>query len=202
MLSDPDRRKNAAPRRYLLTGGLAVCGLCGKPLTARPRGDKRRSMVCATGPGFHGCGKIRVLAEPVEELATEAVLQAIDRGALAAAMAQQDDREAVDGLLGVDAKLADLARDWAEDRISRGEWEAARGALESRRAGLQRRVEAQRRAHDLDGLPDPLRPAWPSLSLHRQRAILSAVVEAVVIGPAVRGLNRFDPDRVTIRWKV
>jgi hypothetical protein len=102
----------------------------------------------------------------------------------------------------VDAKLADLARDWAEDRIIRGEWDAARKSLETRREALQRRVDAQRRAHDLDGLPHPLRPAWLSLPLHRRRAIIDALIEAVKVGPGVRGLNRFDPDRISVRWKV
>ena len=59
---------NAGPgttsRRYLLTGGLAVCGLCGANLVARPKADGRRCYVCATDQG--GCGKIRQLAAPLE----------------------------------------------------------------------------------------------------------------------------------------
>jgi site-specific DNA recombinase len=202
MLSDPARRANTYAREYLLTGGIARCGLCGKPLIARPRGDHRRSMVCASGPGFHGCGKIRVLAEPVEDLIAEAVLQAVDGGALASAMAQQDDHEATEGLLALEAKLAELGRAWADDEITRGAWDAARGRLEGRRASLQRRVDAQRRAHDLDGLPDPLRAAWPSLPIFKRRAIIQALIEAVDVGPAVKGRNYFDPARVSVRWKV
>ena len=101
-----------------------------------------------------------------------------------------------------EGKLANLAADWASDRISRGEWDAARATLLSREQSLRRRVEASRRGHDLDGLPDPLRTAWPALPLHRRRAIIGALVEAVVVGPGVRGRNRFDPERVSIRWKV
>jgi hypothetical protein len=32
-------------------------------------------------------------------------------------------------------------------------------------------------------------------------AVISALVEAVVVGPAVHGRNYFDSSRVTIRWK-
>jgi hypothetical protein len=31
--------------------------------------------------------------------------------------------------------------------------------------------------------------------------VISALVEAVVVGPALRGRNYFDNSRVTIRWK-
>ena len=105
-------------------------------------------------------------------------------------------------LIGVDEKLAELARDWAAARLSRGEWDAARDVLKGLRDALQRRVDAGRRQVGLGGLPDPLRAAWPTLELHRRRAVVSALVEAVVIGPAVRGRNFFDAGRVSIRWRV
>jgi DNA invertase Pin-like site-specific DNA recombinase len=200
LLGNGERRMNGHSTKYLLTAGLAVCGLCGAPLVARPRVGSR-SMVCAKGPGFRGCGGIRVQADPLEALVSEAVLAAVDGGALAAAMETTEDREAMEGLAGVEQKLADLARDWAADRVSRGEWDAARAALMVRRDALSRRLEASRRGQRLDGLPDPLRASWLGLELHRKRAVIAALVEAVVIGPGVRGRNTFDSDRISIRWK-
>jgi site-specific DNA recombinase len=202
LLSNGGRRLNGHSTKYLLTGGIAVCGLCGASLVARPTGSKKRALVCASGPGFHGCGKIRIQADPLDELISEAVLQAVDGGALAAAMRSTDDQGTVAELLTVEQKMGDLAADWASDRISRVEWDAARQALTARRDGLQRRVDGGRRAQRLDGLPDPLRAAWPTLELHRRRAVISTLIESVVVGPGRRGLNRFDVGRVTIRWKV
>ena len=191
---------NGHSTKYLLTGGIAVCGLCGAPLVARPRvGD--RSLVCAKGPGFKGCGGIRIQADPLEHLVSEAVLQSVDGGALAEAMKSTDDAQALAGLAAVEQKLAELARDWAGDRISRGEWEAARSGLAGRQDALRRRVEASRRSLRLDGLPEPLRAAWPVLELHRRRTVVAALVDAVVVGPGRRGLNRFDADRVTVKWR-
>ena len=46
------------PRRYLLTGGLLRCGLCDTPMFSRPRTDGTRRYVCASGPGFGGCGRM------------------------------------------------------------------------------------------------------------------------------------------------
>ncbi len=82
LLTDPSRLKAVMPREYLLTGGIARCGLCGEALVGRARTDyqRRRRMVCAKGPGFTGCGKVFVTAEPVEEIVAEAVLRSIGRG--------------------------------------------------------------------------------------------------------------------------
>jgi hypothetical protein len=146
---------------------------------------------------------LRIESGPLEALVSEAVLQAIDKGALARALrGRGEDRKAVDELTMVELKLADLADDWASDRLTRGEWESARKTLVTRQEALRRRVEASRRQIGLDGLPDPLRAAWPKLPLHRRQAIIKTVVDAVVIGPGTPGLNRFDKTRVKIRWRV
>ncbi|HET6834346.1 MAG TPA: recombinase family protein, partial [Acidimicrobiales bacterium] len=84
VLLDPARVTNRTARSYLLKG-IARCGLCDARLVARPRSDKARCYVCSTGPGFKGCGKIRVLAEPLEDLAVDMVLAAIDGPGLARA---------------------------------------------------------------------------------------------------------------------
>jgi hypothetical protein len=49
--------------------------------------------------------------------------------------------------------------------------------------------------------PDALARDWESLSFDSQRAIVTAVLEAVVVGPAARGKG-FDPNRVLeVRWR-
>jgi DNA invertase Pin-like site-specific DNA recombinase len=208
VLTDPTRRLNGHPTKYLLTGGIAVCGLCGAPMVARPKQNWRGkgepsipSLVCAAGPGFKGCGGIRIAAGPLDALVSEAVLQAVDSGALAKALrGTGEDRKAVAELAHVEQKLADLAEDEASDRITRVEWEAKRKTLAARQTTLRRRVETAQRKVGLDGLPDPLRAAWPTLALHQRRAVVSALMEAVVVGRGVRGLSRFDERRVSLRW--
>jgi site-specific DNA recombinase len=215
LLGNPDRRKNGHAQSYLLTGGVARCGaphvvddehpdgLCGKPLIARPRADKRRCMVCASGPGFFGCGKIRTLADPVEERVVEAVLRRVDKGALAKAMRGKDDAKVASELVGVEGRLDELARQWAKGDITSGERAAARQVLVARQAALNQRLDGGRRAESLDGLPvdERLRKLWPTLELHRQRAIISALVERVTIMPAVRGRNTFDAKRIDVTWR-
>jgi site-specific DNA recombinase len=203
-LTDPARKLGTGvPHKYLLTGGLAVCGIDGGRMMARPKQHWKKgmpsipSLVCSKTPGH-----LRIESGPLEELVAEAVQQAVDRGALARALRVcGEDRKAVAELEGVDQKLADLAHDWASDQLTRGEWEAARKTLVARQEGLRRRVEASRRQVGLEGLPDPLRAAWPALPLHRKQAVIRAVVEAVVVGRGIPGLNRFDSRRITLKWK-
>lgn len=210
MLTNPARRRNGHARSYLLTGGLAVCGVvqpdgtvCGHTLVARPRGDHRRCYVCASGPGFFGCGKIRRLADPVEALVVEAVLRRVDGGALAKAMTSKHDAQLANELVAVEGRLEELARQWAKGEITQPERAAAREVLVARQAAINKKLDGARTAAGLDGLPVDarLRAAWPSLELHRQRAVIQALVEKVTVRSARKGLNKFDPKLIDVRWK-
>ena len=210
ILTDPARRTNGGrlPRSYLLSGGIARCGLCGANLVARPRADKRRCYVCATGPGFSGCGKIRSLAEPLEDLIVEAAMVRLDAPELAQAVAGPADAEeesVADAITADEAKLVELGDLWDAGEITRAEWMRLRSKVEARLQATQRVLSRPRPAavlHGLTGSAGVLRASWPELSFDRRRAILTAVVERVVLNPALKGRNRFDPDRVDVNWKV
>jgi hypothetical protein len=139
LLFDPNRRTNAAVRRYLLVR-LLRCGRCGATLVSRPRSGGDRRYICATGPGYVGCGHTYVMAEPLEQFVVEAVLYRLDSPELAAAL-----------------------------------------------AGAPREPDVER---------------WQGLPLHRQHAIVAAVLDHFVVGAGRRGFNGFDPDRFTPVWRV
>jgi hypothetical protein len=42
---------------------------------------------------------------------------------------------------------------------------------------------------------------WPNLSLDRRRAILSALIDRVVVYPQGRGARTFDPEKIRVLWK-
>jgi hypothetical protein len=186
---------------------MTVCGLCGTNLVARPRGDKRRCMVCATGPGFHGCGKIRVLAEPVEELVTEMLLTRLDSPALAAVLdhGDGDDTAELDELARLDHRRVELGEMWAAGELDRASWAVALRRLDADVNAVSERVRQRSTASPLAAYGDVkggLRASWPNLHIDQQRAIIGAAVDTVVIGPAVKGRNTFDESRVSIKWKV
>ena len=45
------------------------------------------------------------------------------------------------------------------------------------------------------------RAAWEAASLDRQRAVLAALIDRIVIEPAERQGQRFDPDRLAVDWR-
>ena len=73
------------------------------------------------------------------------------------------------------------------------------------RSVRQRLQDARRELADLTTSPDlamldfpALAAAWQSLHIDEKQRLLRLFVERVEIGPAQRGLGRFDPDRVDI----
>jgi DNA invertase Pin-like site-specific DNA recombinase len=200
LLNDPERRTNRTPRRYLLAGLLA-CGRCSARLVARPRADGARRYMCAKGPAQAGCGRLAVLAEPVEQWIADAVLYRLDTPELADALAGKAaaDEESAASLaeLAADgAQRDELARAYGDRAISLPEWLAARKPIEARIEAHKRRLARATRTSALDGLVgagDALRPRWADLPVVRQRAIIAALLDRATVAPAVRGRAAFDP---------
>jgi DNA invertase Pin-like site-specific DNA recombinase len=199
-----------SPRRYLLTGGLLRCGRCGTVMYSRPRVDGTRRYVCASGPGFGGCGKMAINADPVEGFVAEAVLYRLDTPQLAAALTEAREANAEHDQLAVSvaedtAMLEQLARDYADRAISHQEWSAARQPIQGRIDAARRRLSRISRTHRIDdyaGNSQALRDAWADLDLPRRQAIVATVVDHVVVNPAVQGRNRFDPSRLDVSWRL
>ena len=163
--------------------------------------------MCATGPGFAGCGKTYVLAEPVEGFVTEAVLIALDSPELANAIrGAQDDAasEWQDRADATTAKLDELAELYAADAVSAREWMTAREPLQRQLEDARRRISRTNgmgAAGEFVGHGGELRKRWPGLDVERRHAIISAVLAHVTVGPGRRGLNRFDPGRFELVWR-
>lgn len=201
LLGDPERRKKRPARSYLLTGTIC-CGICASRMVSQAHyPDGARRYICSSLPPIRGCGRVTVTADKVEELVTDAVLKAVDRGALNALM-QPHDTAAAEELVQVDALMASLTRRLGQQEITQTEWDAAREPLSQRRKALVHATEEQRRQVGLDGLPDRLREAWPDLPFHRKRAVVGTLVETVTIAPVGKQATRFDSSRVTVRWRI
>ncbi len=52
------------------------------------------------------------------------------------------------------------------------------------------------------GNSEELRSQWATLNLDRQRAVVQAVLDHVIIRPAARKTNRLDPSRVEPIWRL
>jgi hypothetical protein len=209
ILLDPSRRlTNIVPKRCLLTGILR-CSQCMAGLLGRPNERGQMRYVCNKVPRSTRCGKTYVMTEPADELVTDMLRIALDSPALLAALqrvgGKDDDLSLHEQLSALQHKLEELAEDYASDAITRGEWLAARKWLEARQDALRRQLAATSQTAALEGLygdSAAFQRAWESRSLHQRRAAIAAVLDRVIVKPAVRGRNTFDRDRFQPVWRV
>ena len=138
----------------------------------------------------------------------EAVLYRLDSPELAAAMSgEPGDPDAERWQAEIDQsrqQLEELAAMYGRREIGMTEWQAARTPIERTR---HRRQETAWPAdpHHSARRPDRQRHratrTLAGLPLTRQHAIVAAVLDHIVVAPARRGYNRFDPDRFTPIWR-
>ena len=199
-----------SPRTYLLAGRLLRCGRCDTPMVSKPRTDGTRRYVCAKGPGFGGCGRMAVNAEPVESFVAQSVLYRLDTPELAAALTEVRHADAETDQLAASlaedqAMLEQIAADYAAKTITHPEWLAARSPVQLRIDQAKRRLSRISHTGRIDeyvGRSEALAEAWADLPLSRQQAIIRAVVDQVVVNPATRGRNRFDSGRLDLIWRL
>ena len=207
ILLNPDRATRRSPRRYLLSG-LLRCGRCDAVMVSRVRGETRR-YVCAHNPDNLGCGRMSIVAAPVEQLIAESVLIRLDTPALAKALAGRAKVTKAAAALSEDIaadaeQLTELAGLYAAKAITATEWIAARKPIEARLTRNKRQQSALIGASPLDGLPGngkALAGSWESLNLDRQAAIVRAVVDHIVIQPAAHS-RTVDLGRIKPVWRL
>jgi DNA invertase Pin-like site-specific DNA recombinase len=196
------RQHRGRPPRYLLTR-LVRCGRCGATLRSSVSSGAKRRFACRRDPGDdERCGRLQILAEPVEQLVVEMVLHALDSPKMRRSLAQPKRKtKNGDSPERLRAELELLAASAAE--IGVAEYLAARKPLEDKLqralAELAENTDSAALAPIVDA-PD-IREAWSRLDLERQRAILAAVVDHVLIAPATHG-GTLDLDRVQVVWRV
>ncbi len=197
-----------APRTYALTG-MMRCGKCGGTLYSQARKETRR-YVCSSGPDHDGgCGRLTVVAQPVEELIAEMVLYRLDSPELMTALTRADgDSTAEDlaaQLAALEARMTELAEAFGSGEVTRKEWIEARNVVQGRITQAKRQMAERVNARglaDLIGTGAELRDAWSTLNLDRQAAIMRTLLDHVVIAPGVPGARALDPERVHPVWIV
>ncbi len=210
VLADPARRTSVpVPRRYFLTG-LARCGLCGTKLVAAPRTKTaQRTYTCRSSAPAHGCGGIRVNAEELEDLVRDSIVIAAGTEALAgmlqATRAQGDEAELLEQVRTDEAALEELARDrYVRRTITEAEHHAVRGELDERIRKLRGELAALTRTDALVGVDgaDALASAWDGGDVAWRSGVARLLLDEVLVHRPPRRSNRFDPDRVELRWRV
>jgi DNA invertase Pin-like site-specific DNA recombinase len=197
-------RSARSRRRYLLTGGVAVCGVCRAPMKAQRRkvhGERLDAIYVCSSKYCVG-----IMADPLEAHVCDGLLDELDKPEFLAAVAADEHAarrdEITAALADLDRQRGELAAMWATPgQLTTNEWQAARRALAE---------NEQRLRVDLAAVPPPLagvdiadvRAAWPAMTLDERREIVGLFVDTVTVNRARPGTRAFDPGRVVIGWRI
>lgn len=211
LFQDPSRQKGDAEgrvRKYLLSGGLVRCGLCGKPLQSQKNNRGKPGYVCRKAPPVGGCGRIRVNAEQLDKEVAGRVLARFAspavRQRLMAVAASMSESTIMEQITELEARLAQLGREYADGQISLPTLKAAEARTHERLADLRSRMTQGARLAELpEGLgPKELAEWWAQADLAKRRALVKTVLEHIDVGPVTRkGVNSLDLDRLNWVWK-
>jgi site-specific DNA recombinase len=168
-----------------------------------------RRYACIKQVGTKKCGAMSVIANPVDQLVTDMLHDALLSVDLAPQETAEPDNAIEQTQDAIDAaieRLTSLAQDYGDGLITRGEYLVARQRSEARLRESQARQSTSYGRSALENIPPEqglLKSEWEMWSLERRRAILATVVERVVIAPAAQpGRPTFDPDRVQVIWRL
>jgi len=202
-LLDKDYPHQREPLKYLLTG-IVLCSTCGGRMVSHRREDKPRYL-CRREPNRPNCGQRAIVAAPLEALVTKAVLTRLATRTETPAHQESPRLEELQAeRADIAIRLNTLAEKYAEGDLSAAEWSHARKVLISRDQAAADEIAECQDANRQAALPDAstLAKKWSQLTLSKRRAVVTSLVDAVVISPGVRGRNTFDPQRVEIVWRV
>ena len=215
-LFDSNRPRRRAARRYLLSGGLARCGLCDAALIGRAPPSKKPIYICADRYNSNertNCGRIGATAgDPLPDGApgveSTVVAQLLDRLqspeflAMLAADDSNERRDALtDRLRDVKDRRQKTGERWARNEIGDDDWEGARRVFDSEVAIINVELPELGPAGNDDLDPAAVVAGWDHMDLAERRQVIDRYVDRVVVGPATPGIKYFDPGRVEVEWR-
>lgn len=202
ILTDPGR----APRRggRTLLGGLVLCP-CGALCFGSSNSRKRiyRCRALRNGPGGEHVARV---ARPVDDYVTRVVIGRLsepDARELLVVRDLPDVGELRGEARELRARLDSVADEFADGVLTGAQvrriTERVRGKLEL----VERKLTDAQRKSVLSGLigAGDVRAVWDGLDLDRQRAVIDTLMTVTIKSPG-RGSRVFDPETVTVGWKV
>lgn len=178
-------------RRQWLLSGLLRCGKCGTPMKIGGTGPRQGRRYTCRPKTDGGCNGTVIDQAQADEAVTAMAMLRLEAPAVAAELRARAGRgrgEDTSALLAELAELehrqAELADDWAAGELSRPAWKEAQRALEKRMDGLNDRLAAATRTAPALALVHAgagVATAWEALPVERQRAVLTAVLDRIVV---------------------
>jgi len=220
LLDAPDRRHSRdGARRHLLTFGIGACGVCGGELRAAT--VKRSRKVARAVDADNPTGTVTAVHQmylcvtgcvgrnetQVDDLVAQVIARRLARPDAVDLLRGTDDGRLTllrEQISAVRARLDTAADDYADGAVTSEQLRRITARLRPSLEDLERQAAqvagpAPEVLADLAGHADAL-ALWQASPVTRQRAILGALIERVVILPTRKGAG-FDPASVKVEWK-
>lgn len=201
VLTNPNRKR--APRRRNFLTGLVTCNLCGKPMRRGVSGTPSRPMYICKKDHGGGCGRQSIMAVPVDQAVTEAVLDVLEASDFPKAKPQPRDSKSAKELASIDTDLAELGTRFGNGQIPMAAFAAAAERLEARRKELLDAVAPTQASTVLTSIsPKTIRNDWPKLDPDNQRLIVAALIDRIAVIPLREiGVKNNPVARLAVTWK-
>ena len=215
ILSKPDRTRNLPTAQSALLTGSVYCGNpeCGKKLVATRDQRGKRVYACKKDSHREGCGKIKRLADPIDQLVTELVIATLEDSDISVPLASDDDDFAT--LYGEKKQLEEQQAQLAIDHyrlkvIGRVPYLAANEAIEQDLAAMQRKLDRATAHRHVTELPvgEVAREEWDAHAddIAWRRELIGLLIERVIVKPSPSRHvahhphfgARFDPESVDV----
>lgn len=201
-LFDPARVTSRRPVENLLTGILR-CSICSLGLNGS--GDSRnksnpRRYRCIRQPGDAHCGRVSIVAEPVEAMVEAAVLEVLAGSRIV------DSRKAATSITDAERELLAARKDRDELAAQRARGEVTASEWSTMRRVLVERIEHAEHQLAVSGstltairhVPPGVAAKrwWGDASVMQRRAVIQALIASIEVRPARTSYPWFDPSRV------
>ena len=211
--ASPDRLVGASSRTLL--SAIATCGKCGAGLVsavaARPTSDggrrKRMDYRCKLVPGYPERGGLSVSRPGLDQLIANVVISRLAETTIPQGKSGSDGvSAAMTRIIEARQRLEDLARDYGAGLLTRSQFHAGRTAAQNAVHDAELSLGKVNRASALKGLPvgdkDALWHSWDTQwTIGQKRAIVTALVDELVVNPDPHCGSRFRPQRVHLKLK-
>lgn len=211
IMGRPERRTSKSSQTLL--SAIATCGRCGAGLVAGtnrpvPGGSIRTFYKCKKINGYPERGGLVVSRIPLDELLAKTVIERLAATRMPAVIAGTNSAVglALEQITAARHRMEDMARDYGAGNFSRGEYLAARAAAQASIEEAERVLSRKDKTAAFKGIPlgdrRALESAWDGWTVPRRRAILSTLIDTLVVNPNLYCGSKFRPERVELIFKV
>jgi site-specific DNA recombinase len=213
LLAKPARAKNLIGSQSALLTGYVFCGnpKCGKKLIATRDQRGKRVYACKKDSHRQGCGTIKRLADPIDQLISELVIATLEDSDFTIPIASDDEdfTALYQEKKRLEDSLAQLAIDHYRLRvIDRVSFLAANEALQADIATLQRKLDRATTHRHVKELPvgEVAQSEWDAHDIAWRRELIDILIERIIVKPSQSRhipvhphfKARFDPDSIDV----